>query len=166
MAAVIASGLLFAWVREQRSVVYASVVIAHSPVAWLASGTGFFIIARKSALAIRGRAGRSLMTLSCVLLTCTVAHLSWGDYRTIHRVNWLGRDFPYPDRAILALERWFDSRHPPTRPGSLKIHGEFPRVEYALGVAILILVTIDGLLIGLRANSRGQNRTDNRAESP
>ena len=63
----------------------------------------------------------------------------------------LDRGFPYPDRAINALERWFDARRP-VSPGSLKLHGEYPLVGFVLGMLVLGFCGFTGLLFGVLSN--------------
>jgi len=151
MTAVVASALLFAWVGEQGSFAYALIVAVHSLAFWTVVLAGSFSLARAFGPTVRSRAaGRWSWSLAVTSMIGT-AYLAWGMYRTTYQLEWLGRGFPYPDPAIIALEHWFDARHPIRTPGSLKLHGEFPRVEFAIGLAIVALLAVDGLLLGLLA---------------
>ena len=65
----------------------------------------------------------------------------------------LNERFPYPDPALIALDLWFEARHP-LPPGSklYKMHGEWPRVTFVLGLACLALAALSGLLLGALSN--------------
>jgi hypothetical protein len=63
----------------------------------------------------------------------------------------LDHGFPYPDRAINALERWFNARRP-VPPGYLKLHGEYPFVGFVLGILVLGFCGLTGLLFGVLSN--------------
>ena len=47
--------------------------------------------------------------------------------------------WPHPDRAIIALYRYFEARTPPSPPGTFRIEGMWPEVQlafYAINVAL------------------------------
>jgi hypothetical protein len=52
------------------------------------------------------------------------------------------RPFPYPDKALYALERFYDAKFP-AGPRMIKIKGEFPRVQ-----ATLLLASMFPLIVG------------------
>jgi hypothetical protein len=83
------------------------------------------------------------------------AYLAWSleraRVRTVVKDAQWPRPWPYPDRGINALERWYDARHPdqysPPKPG-----GEFWRVQHTafwflLGFGCLAGYGIKGLRI-------------------
>lgn len=78
----------------------------------------------------------------------------WGD---IFDLDW-GRGLPRPDAAILALEAWYEARHPLRAPGTIKMHGEFPRVEHALSELALAACALSGAAVGLAGPVRWLRR--------
>ena len=152
MAIVLASALLFAWVHERGSVVQALLQVVHSPWIWLMAFIGSLFLARATGWTIRGRLLRIWSSSVFTYFILITFYGYWAFHRSFYHSFWLSETFPYPDPAINALERWFDARHPLRTPGSIKSHGEFPRVWLALASAILILATLDGLLLGFLSN--------------
>jgi len=157
MAIVIASAFLFAWVRATGTIPligyawHALIDAPESPGSWGVALAGSYALTRAFGPTIRSRAARRLSwTLAAASLIVT-AYLAWGMYRTTYQLEWLGRGFPHPDPAIITLERWYDARNPLRTPGSLKLHGEFPRVRFAIGLATVVLLALDGLILGMLA---------------
>lgn len=63
------------------------------------------------------------------------------------------RPFPYPDRLLYRLERYYDAKYP-APPDSIKIHGEFPRVQFALlwsAIPPLVALLVSGVVVGIAA---------------
>ena len=103
------------------------------------------------------------MVLLAIVLAATL-YLIWAHHRTWYFANGLDHGIPYPDPWIIRLERWFDARHPVT-PGSLKMHGEFYRVAFILGLLILIFAGATGFLLGLLWNRPGAAEASRRGRS-
>jgi hypothetical protein len=151
MAVIAAVGLLLAWVRSQGSFRYALIVASHSVVAWGLCLVTPIAVARVFGPSARGRRGR-VVALSLLAIVLPVSlYLAWGQYRTMHVFESgleLDRGFPYPDRAINGLARWFDARNPVT-PGMIKLHGEYPAVGFILGMLALGFTCLTGFLLGV-----------------
>jgi hypothetical protein len=86
-------------------------------------------------------------------------YFAWAFHRAsdavlVSDLSW-PRPAPYPDGWILALNHWFDLRHP-APPDSLKLHGEFPRVRLAIGIALagFVFWLAAGLRIGATLGRR------------
>jgi hypothetical protein len=65
---------------------------------------------------------------------------TWSLHRTSDAVlsfdPFWPRPWPYPDQWLAALNDWYDARNPPP-PDSLKIHGEWGRVQATVAMAII-----------------------------
>jgi hypothetical protein len=163
MAVIAALCFMLTWVRSQGSLGYALIVVSHSIVAWGFCLAMAIAIARVFGPAVRGRTGRVTVWSLLALITSASIYVAWGHYRTMY-LDYFGLDhgFPYPDRAINALERWFDVRRP-IAPGSLKLHGEYPLVGFVLGLFVLAFTSLAGLLLGVLLNQpqgvMGQTKT-------
>jgi hypothetical protein len=131
------------------------IVASHSVVAWGLCLVTPIVVARVFGPSVRGRRWRfAALGLLAIVLTVSL-YLAWGQYRAMHvfesRLE-LDRGFPYPDRAINALERWFNVRRP-VGPGMLKMHGEYPTVGFILGMLALGFTSLSGFLLGLLSKS-------------
>ena len=117
MVGIIACGLLFWWIRCQGSPSYALVVALHSIVTWGLCLFTAFSLARTFGPTVRGRGRGAVAWLLLILVLPALLYLNWA-HHPVARGDWsdLIHGFPYPDRAINALERWFDARHPVTTP--------------------------------------------------
>src|SRR5262245_59534603 len=73
-------------------------------------------------------------------------------------MNW-PQPAPYPDGWIAALNGWYDARYPAS-PGSLKLHGERPRVRLTIKFAIVgcLLLSMVGVRMGAVQRHRGLGR--------
>ncbi len=111
MVLVAASGVLFALVHASGSVGYFAVVVSHTPIGWAVIPIGAFALARSTGRKVRGRVGRFMVGAIVVLCSIATAYLLWADHRLTHEPE-LSRDCPYPDAALIALERRFDARYP------------------------------------------------------
>ena len=151
MVTIAAFGLILGWVRSNRSVGYALVVVRNSFLAWgLCFLTAYTCGRRFGPTLLRARARTSISACIVVLIAAGV-YLAWSHRRAIYFADGLEQQFPYPDQALVALDLWFESRYP-TRPGSLKSHGEWPRVAFLLGITVLLLAVLSGLLVGVLSN--------------
>jgi hypothetical protein len=166
MAIIVACAILFAWVRSQGSVLRAVEVAAYSRISWGLCFLTAFAVARKFGPIVRSSTGRATIWVFLTTVGAAAFYLMWAYSRArFDFVHGLDHDFPYPDRALNALARWFDARHPVPR-GSLKMHGEWPRVTVLLGMIVLILAGIAGFLFGVVSNwgrtvsTRDQTLTD------
>jgi hypothetical protein len=150
MVTVVLFGALFAWIKAQDSPTYALVIVAHSRVAWGICLCATAVFSRVFGPNIRSRPGRvSVWTLLGMAL-CADLYFIWAQWRA-----WPGfpdtetiRGFPFPDYAIIALARWFDVRNP-APPGTLKMHGELPRVAFIFGLVVVFFTSVFGFLLGV-----------------
>ncbi len=154
MTAIIAWGILLAWVRSQGSLGYALQVAASSVIGWGFSFFTAFAVVWKFGPSLRGIGGRRAASVLLAIMSAATLYLIWAHRRTLDFIMGLDHGVPYPDPWIRRLERWFDARHPVT-PGSLKMHGEFYRVAFVLGMLILIFAGATGFLLGLLWNRPG-----------
>jgi hypothetical protein len=152
MALIAAFGALFAWVRWQGSWYRALRAASYSGIAWGLSFPAAFAFARRFGSAVRSSGMRTLVEVLRAVFLVAALYLAWAHIRTLNFVFIdLPHGFPYPDRAIVGLERWFDARRP-APPGSIKLHGEFYTVAFLLGSLVLALSAITGYLSGLIAD--------------
>jgi hypothetical protein len=150
MLAIAGLALLLVWVRWQGSLRYALVVAANSMMVWafwlpwpVAAGCLF-------GPNVRSRSGLSLSNL---LLGCFLAitiYLGWAHWRNRFYIDFWKYDhgFPYPDRLLITVERWFHARRPVAQ-GTLKLHGEFPIVSFYLGLIVFAMIGVTGFLVGI-----------------
>lgn len=154
MVVIAAWGMMLAWVRSQGSFDNALFAVQHSSYTWGLCFAMGIAIARGFGPAVCGRRGRMAVSGLFVVVFLASAYLAWGRYRAIAMTMYVQRlphRFPYPDGAINALERWFDARRP-VPPGTLKLHGEYPRVGLVLGMLGLGFTSLNGLLLGVLSN--------------
>jgi hypothetical protein len=163
MAIVAAWGILLAWVRSQGSLGHALTVASHSIVAWgLVLITAFAIGQVFGPIVRRPGARAAVSGLLAVTLLASL-YLVWAHHQAMYEfVHGLDHGFPYPDPAINALLRWFDARHP-VHPGSLKLHGEYPRVGFVLGILALVFMSVNGWLVGVLWNGPVCSRSRDRS---
>ncbi len=162
---IIACAIGFAWVRAQGSLGYAWIVASNSVIAWGLCTLTAFAVGRMFGPSIRGRRARTAVSVILAAVVAATIYVAWAYYRARFFVYFtFDKGLPYPDPWIIALYRWFDVRNPVT-PGSLKMHGEFPRVAWALGTLILILAAVAGLLLGLLWNQPGVPQGSGRGRS-
>jgi hypothetical protein len=151
MAVIVALGALFTWIRSQGSLYQALAVASHSIIAWGLSFFAAFALARWFGLAARTSGVRTTVSILRALSLAAALYLAWGHMRAWFFIYGLDHGLPYPDRAINALERWFDARRP-VPPGSVKLHSEYLTVAFILGLLVVLLAGGAGLLSGLLAN--------------
>jgi len=70
----------------------------------------------------------------------------WNLWDIAHDASW-PHGFPYPDKALMALEHYWNQANPAPR-GMIKMTGEFARVKQTVGVAAILFATV-GVLCGL-----------------
>jgi hypothetical protein len=149
MTLILAWGILLAWVRSQRSLGHVLAAVSHSIIAWGLCFVSAFALAWVFGPIMRGRGGRATVSSVLTIAVLVSLYVAWAYHRAMYDfVDGLNQGFPYPDPAIARLLRWFDARNP-VRPGSLKVHGEFPRVTFVLGMLVLIGVSFAGFLLGI-----------------
>ncbi len=70
------------------------------------------------------------------------------------------RPWPYPDRWLSRCHDWLDALYP-AGPGMLKIHGEFPRIRWLLGFALVVslIYLVGGIGLCLRPKAFRQGPT-------
>jgi hypothetical protein len=78
--------------------------------------------------------------ICAILLFACAGYCAWTWRRSelwdIARDPAWPRAFPYPDRFVHDLERYWDRMRPSPR-GSIKMHGEFQHVQHAAGMAAI-----------------------------
>src|SRR5262249_47573583 len=142
-----------AWFRAQGSLGYALVVVSHSIIAWGLALVTALAMARRFGPIIRGTARRAAVSGLLAITLLASLYLAWGHHRAMDEyIHGLDHGFPYPDPAINKLERWFDARHPLPPGGFIKLHGEYPRVGFVLGILVLVFMSASGWLIGVLSN--------------
>ena len=162
MAIAAACSALFAWVHSQGSWHYALIVASHSFIAWVLVFIAAFAIARGIGPFVGAPRGRA--TISRLIAGTLIAslYLEWAHHRAMDEyIHGLERTLPYPDPMINALERWFDARNPLPPGGFVKLHGEYHRVGFVLGLLILASMCVMGGLVGVL-----WNRPDDRDGGP
>jgi hypothetical protein len=163
MAIVATWGILLAWVRSQGSLGYSLIVASHSIVAWGLVLITAFAVARVFGPIVRGPGARAIVSGLFAIALLASLYLVWAHHRAMYEfVYGLDHGFPYPDPAINALLRWFEARHP-VPPGTLRLHGEYPRVGFVLGILVLVFMSLSGWLVGVLWNrpvcSRSRDRS-------
>jgi len=99
----------------------------------------------------------TVRTVIAVGLAVFAIYFSWAWWRwdlwdIAHDARW-PHGWPFPDRGLMALERYFDRSH----PGRIKLHGEFARVRWTVGVAAISCGAV-GFLFGWPAIRRWLGR--------
>jgi hypothetical protein len=159
MVMVAASGLVLTWVRSQGSLSYALIVVSHSIIGWGLSLITALAMARCFGPVVRRTAVRATCSTLLTFVLFALGYLVWAHYRTMYEfVNGLDHGFPYPDLVINNLAKWFDARYP-ARPGSLKLHGEYPRVGFVLGIFVLVFSSASGWFIGVLSRGPASSRS-------
>jgi hypothetical protein len=163
MGVVAATALVLAWVRSQGSFGYALVVVSHSVAAWGLCLALAIVVARAFGPAISAHTGRVAILVLLALALTSSLYVAWAHHRCMYNyISFIDQGFPYPDRGINALERWFHARNPVPR-GSIKLHGEYPRVGFLLGALVLGLSGLTGLLLGVLSNREKGDARQSRA---
>jgi hypothetical protein len=153
MVLVAAWGIALAWLRAQGSLGYALVVVSHWIIAWGLSLITALAMARAFGPIIRGTTVRATVSGLFAIALLASLYLAWGHHRAMYEyIHGLDHGFPYPDPVINDLERWFDARHPLPPGGFIKLHAEYPRVGFVLGILVLVFMSASGWLIGLLSN--------------
>jgi hypothetical protein len=85
--------------------------------------------------------------IALILLLCA-GYLFWAWWRwdlweIAHDASW-PHGFPYPDKALMALEHYWNQANPAPR-GTVKMTGEFSRVQQATGIAASLCATAGAL---------------------
>lgn len=153
---IVVCAVVFAWAREQGNVWNAYASLRDRRLFLLACLLAPWALARWFGPPIRGRRPRSFARIVLGVTIPVLFSLGWAYQRATREIEDLGREFPYPDDAILALARWYDVRHP-TPPGFINLHGGFPCVEAMLFGLILTLAPFTGALFGLMLSRRGDH---------
>ena len=149
MALIAGMALSLAWVRSQGSFLGALYVVSQSTVARGLCLVIAIAVTRAFGPAVGGRTMRGLVLAVLAVALTAALYLDWGRYRaTSLYIFGLNHDYPYPDRAINALERWFDARRP-VPPGFFKYHGEYPSVGVVFGLLALAFTGLSGALCGV-----------------
>lgn len=159
MVTVAASGLALTWVRSQGSLSYALVVVSHSVIGWGLSLITALAVARRFGPVVDDTAIRVISSALLAFVLFALGYLVWAHHRTMYEFAYgLDHGFPYPDPVINDLGKWFDARHP-TPPGFLKLHWEYPRVGFVLGIAVLVLSSASGWLIGFLSGGPASSKS-------
>jgi hypothetical protein len=98
--------------------------------------------------------------ICAVVLFACAGYCAWAWHRS--DLWFIGHDpawphaFPYPDVCVRDLEAYWD-RARPAPPGTIKMHGEFQRVQVAVGLAS-IACTGAGILFSVPTLLRASRR--------
>ena len=153
MAIIVACGLLFAWIRSQGSVEYALIDAANSYFAWALCFFVTLTCARRFGPIVRHSTVRATLSMLSALIIAAGLYVAWSYWRATYMVFGLIERFPYPDPALIALDLWFEARHPlPPGSTSIKLCGEWDRVRSVLGLACMAVAALGGLLLGVLSN--------------
>lgn len=149
MAAVVVVGLLLSTYMARRVWWHLVIVAALSVHAW----GPFLFAAWIFAPRLRDRLPRGVALAFLVLCASISVYLLWTFHRTCSE-SWSEgpRGFPYPDRVLYALNEWFDARHPVTGD-AIKLHWEWPRVTYVVGIAMILSIIATGFCSALLARA-------------
>ena len=110
---------------------------------------------------------RIVCTFAVIVGGAALAYFTWAAHRiggdALRERGW-PRAFPYPDRWLLALNNYYDAKHP-AAGGSIKMHGELGRVMRdvtwaswagaAVCLAGLVALLLPVMLRCLRRGRRG-----------
>jgi hypothetical protein len=123
---------------------------SHSFVAWLLGFITAFAIARTFCPFVRGTRARATISRAIIVALLASLYLEWAHHRAMSGdLRGLVGAFPYPDRFIDGLGRWFEARNPSPSPEFVKWPGVRPRVGFILGVLVLISTSLLGWLVGM-----------------
>jgi hypothetical protein len=152
MATILACALLLGWLRWQgRSLDYTWDVARYSMVGWMIGLPTTFALVRLYGPTVRTRGGMVIVRVSFILALAVSLLSMWCRYRVTHGMydDWSGWNRPFPEGALLALERWYDARHPLKAPGSIKLHREWTRVAFLMNSLANVFLAVTGFLLGL-----------------
>jgi hypothetical protein len=125
----------------------------HSYLGWgLIFLTGF-VITRTFGPIVRRATSRMTLSVLLVIISTATLYVAWAHLRARYFIYGLEHEVPYPDRALNALERWFDAQHP-VSPGMFKLHGGWPYVLNVLGPLVTVLAGATGMIAGLLSRRR------------
>jgi hypothetical protein len=128
---------------------YVFITAAHSTFGWAVGFITAMVIARQIGPSVRGPRLRRVVFALLMFFSLATLYTAWGHRRaTFDFVFGLDHGLPYPDSLIIAMMQWFDARHP-APPGSLKVHGEFPRVSFVMGMLVFVGMCFCGFLAGV-----------------
>jgi hypothetical protein len=118
---------------------------------WIVGPPIVFALALSFGPTVRSRRGTAIVRASFIIILAVSLYLIWCRFRATYGLEdlWFGRNYPFPDRALIALERWYDARHPLKTPGSIKIHREWPRVAILMNSLANVFLAVTGFLLGL-----------------
>ena len=90
----------------------------------------------------------AITRIIAILLLVCAGYIGWAWYRcdlwAIAHDASLPHGFPYPDKGLMALEHYYDLANP-ARRGTVKMAGEFARVEKTTGLAATVCGTAGAL---------------------
>jgi hypothetical protein len=115
--------------------------------ALLCGAVGWTLV-RRLDLSVRLSATSVLTIVLLVSATTACVYAGWARYRVVYQMPdvCLGREWPYPDGAVMQLYRWLDARNP---LGTFKYHGEWLGVRFAMDGIVFLLAGIGGGCLGL-----------------
>jgi hypothetical protein len=164
MAVLVAWGIWLAWVWSPGPLSRVLDHASHSIIAWGLSFLTAFAFARRFGPLVRSPRGRTTVSVLLTIALTATLYLAWAHHRSAYMfpsVAQFDYSFPYPDRGINALERWFDARRP-APPGTLKMHGEYIRVAAILGALAFVCAGVTGCLVGLLSNRPDDTQPERR----
>ena len=143
-------GRLFLWPNHWSREDLAHFVL-HSRIAWSCILLSAYGLARRWGPTLHQRSFRAGAWVMLVVALTATSWTMWGHDRVFWG-DWSDLDPSgaiTPDRTIFALAAWYDLQYPVTTPHTFKIHGEMPRVQHWFGQHVVLLVLLDGLLLGV-----------------
>jgi hypothetical protein len=168
MGMILACAMVLGWFRWQRmSLDYLWQIALYSMAGWMIGLPATFALVRLYGPTVRTRGGMVIVRASFILALAVALLSMWCRYCATYGLVDL-RNYPFPDRALIALERWYDARHPLKTPGNFKMHGEWTRVAILMNTLANVSLAATGFLLGLllkpSARSRGRHLQISRCE--
>jgi hypothetical protein len=118
-----------------------------SMAGWMIGLPTTFALVRLYGPTVRTRGGMVIVRASFILALPVSLLSMWCRYRATYGL--VDLSFGLADRALIALERWYDARHPLKTPGTIKMHGEWPRVAFLMNSLANVFLAVTGFLLGL-----------------
>jgi hypothetical protein len=152
MATILACAMVLGWLRWQgKSLDYLWQIALFSMAGWMIGLPTTFALVRLYGPTVRTRGGIVIVRVSFIIVLAVSLLSMWCRYRSTYGLVDLsfGRNYPFADRALIALERWYDARHPLKTPGNIKMHGEWPRVAFLMNSLANVFLAMTGFFLGL-----------------
>jgi hypothetical protein len=152
MGMILACAMILGWLRWRfRDLNDMWLNALYSWKGWLIVLPTSFALARSFGPTVRSRRGTAIICACFILVLAVSLYLVWCRFRATYGLedHWFPRDYPFPDWALIALERWYDARRPLKTPGTFKLSGEWPRVAILMNSLANVFLAVTGFLLGL-----------------